>query len=378
MPILETTPRGLYCPAGDFYVDPWQPVRLAIITHAHSDHAHEGSANYLTAADGVGILRERVGHDVAIQGLAYGESLTHNGVRLSLHPAGHILGSAQVRIEIGGQVCVVSGDYKLAPDSTCRPFEVLRCNTFVSESTFGLPIYRWPPAAELFAELNGWWKLNQQRGRTSIVYAYSLGKAQRVLAALEPDIGPILVHGAVERFLPLYRAAGVALPATQRADLENSRAMRGRAIVVAPPSAAGSPWTRKFGPAATAMASGWMQLRGARRRRSVDRGFALSDHADWDGLLSTIAATEADDIWVTHGYTGVMVRWLAEQGKQARAIATQFEGELEDEPISDDPASAEGAVEANVGAGAVEADAREDSIDAPPDKLAERPTESQS
>ena len=222
--LLENTSRGLYCPAGDFYIDPWQPVPRAVITHAHSDHARFGSARYLTTPEGVSLLRERVGQDAAIDSSPYGQTLDMNGVRVSLHPAGHILGSAQVCMEHHGQVAVVSGDYKVESDSTCAPFEPVRCHLFVTESTFGLPIYRWRPTDEIFADMNQWWRDNQQRRRTSVIFAYSLGKAQRVLSGLDSSIGPILVHGAVARFLPHYRAAGVQLPPTEWAGAENSRA----------------------------------------------------------------------------------------------------------------------------------------------------------
>jgi putative mRNA 3-end processing factor len=327
--LLETTDQGLYCAAGDFYIDPWRPVARAIITHAHSDHARAGSQSYLTAARGVDILRDRVGADAEVQGLQFGKTIDHSGVRVSLHPAGHILGSAQVRLEYRGEVWVVSGDYKTIADRTCDAFEPLACHVFITESTFGLPIYRWRPNDELVAEVNDWWRTNQERGRTSVIFAYALGKAQRVLASLDESLGPLLLHGAVERYVPLYRAAGIDLPECCRATTENARQTRGRAMVVAPPSAAGTPWLRKFGDIATAFASGWMQIRGTRRRRAVDRGFAISDHADWDGLLGAIDATGADEIIVTHGYRSTLVRWLTEHGKQARAIATAFEGELE-------------------------------------------------
>ncbi len=327
--LLERTDHGLYCAVGDFHVDPWRPVKRAIITHAHSDHARAGSQSYLTAERGVDILRDRVGNESVIQGIPFGEPVVHNGVRVSLHPAGHILGSAQARIEHQGQVWVVSGDYKTVPDRTCDAFEPLRCQVFITESTFGLPIYRWRNNDELVAEVNDWWRTNQERGRTSIILAYALGKAQRVLAGLDSSIGPLLMHGAVERYVPLYRAAGIELPECRRATTENARETRGRAMVIAPPSAAGTPWLRKFGDVSLAFASGWMQIRGTRRRRAVDRGFAISDHADWEGLLSAIDATGAEEIVVTHGYRSTLVRWLTEHGKRARAIATAFEGEME-------------------------------------------------
>lgn len=337
MSLVENTPRGLYCQAGDFYLDPWEPVERAVITHAHSDHAHPGSRRYLTAAAGAEVLQERMGPDAAIDTVAYGERLSLGGVQISLHPAGHVLGSSQIRIERRGEVCVFSGDYKLAPDPTCASFEPLRCHTFITESTFGLPIYRWRPVDEIFADINAWWKQNQERGRTSLIYAYSLGKSQRLLAGLNPSLGPILVHGAVDRFLPVYERAGARLPPTERATTENARTGRGHAMVVAPPSAAGTPWLRKFGAISDAVVSGWMQIRGTRRRKAVDRGFALSDHADWEALLATIRATEAEQVWVTHGYTSVMARWLNEHGVPATAITTRFEGEVDEDPNPDAP-----------------------------------------
>jgi putative mRNA 3-end processing factor len=251
-----------------------------------------------------------------------------------LHPAGHILGSAQVRIEHRGHVCVVSGDYKTTRNETAAPFEPLRCHHFISECTFGLPIFRWPAEAEVFEQIHEWWKTEQTRGRSCILFAYSLGKAQRILAGLDASIGPILGHGAVMRLLPAYHAQGIALPEIAYAGLEQAKATRGRAVVIAPPSAAGSPWIKKFGPVSSAMASGWMQIRGLRRRKGLDRGFVLSDHADWPGLNAAIAATGAERVWLTHGTTGPMRRWLNEKGLDAGEVATQFHGET-DEP---DPA----------------------------------------
>ena len=331
MALVEISQRGLYCSAGDFYVDPWSPVDRAVITHSHSDHLRWGSKKYLTATPNVPVLRARVG-DVDVAGAAYGESVDIHGVRVSFHPAGHILGSAQVRIEHRGEVCVVSGDYKTDGDPTCPPFEPLRCNHFITEATFALPIYRWPRTSDVMREFDAWWQANQAEGRTSVVFAYALGKAQRVLSEITNVRGPILIHGALARFAPIYAAAGVELPATEYASQEAVRAAKGAALVVAPPSALGSPWLRKFGPVSTAVASGWMRVRGARRRRGVDRGFVLSDHADWPGLCWAIAETGAEEVWVTHGYTEPMTRYLNEQGKVcARAIETRFKGEGADE-----------------------------------------------
>ncbi len=328
--LLRITDRGLYCEAGNFYIDPWQPVDRAVITHAHGDHARWGSRHYLASAEGGRVLRTRLGADASIQLAEFGEPISLNGVTLSLHPAGHILGSAQIRVEHAGEIWVVSGDYKTDPDPTCTPFEVMPCHTFITESTFGLPIYRWRAQAEVFAEMREWWRANAAAKRASIIYAYALGKAQRVLAGLlEADIGPIYTHGAVERLTRDYRESGIALPPTQHA----SEMPRGHdfadSLVIAPPSAAGSTWLRRFGSASPAFASGWMQIRGARRRRAVDRGFVLSDHVDWPALLATIEATGAERVWVTHGFREPVVRWLLEHGIDALSIASHWEGEEE-------------------------------------------------
>ncbi|NPC57146.1 ligase-associated DNA damage response exonuclease [Caenimonas soli] len=325
--LIVQRPEGLYCPPGDFYIDPWRPVARAVITHAHSDHARIGNGHYLAAQQAEGVLRTRLG-EIDLQTLPYGERIVHNGIGLSLHPAGHVLGSAQVRLEHGGRVWVASGDYKVAPDKTCAPFEPVKCNVFITESTFGLPIYRWSPDEEIFADINGWWGRNVVAGRASVLTCYSFGKAQRILSGVDPSIGPIIVHGAVEPLNRAYRAAGVELPETRMVTDIKDKADLKRALVICPPSAAASPWMRRFGDAQTAFASGWMQLRGARRRGGYDRGFVLSDHADWPGLMGAIAATGAQRIIVTHGSVPVMVRYLGEQGLQAEAFDTEYGDDL--------------------------------------------------
>ena len=334
--LLTPTERGLFCPAGDFYIDPWRPVDFAVITHAHSDHARPGSKHYLTVDRGADVLRVRLGDALNLQTLPFGVPVNRNGVSISFHPAGHVLGSAQVRLEHHGEVWVVSGDYKLEPDPTCDPFEPVPCHTFVTESTFGLPIYHWPPPAEIFSEINAWWRDNQTRQRTSILFGYGLGKAQRLLAGLDPSLGPLFAHGAVQRFLPVYAAAGIQLPPVHFASDENVRAAEGRGLVLAPPTADTSPWLRKFGDVSTAFASGLMQVRGHQRHRALDRGFVLSDHADWPGLIKTIRQTGAEKVWVTHGHTDTMVRWLRENGWAAEVIRTEFKNEslVVDETIS--------------------------------------------
>jgi putative mRNA 3-end processing factor len=243
--VLEITENGLYCRSGDFYIDPWGPVDRAVITHAHSDHAHRGSKRYLAAAGGHRLLRARLGEDAVIESYPYGEPVSLDGVAVSLHPAGHILGSAQVRVEHRGEIWVVSGDYKAEPDSTCASLEPLRCHTFVTESTFGLPIYRWRPQAEVFEQINAWWRSNQEKGKASLLFAYALGKAQRVLAGVNPAIGPIYTHGAVEAFTGIYRDAGILLPETTRAVAAGERDWS-RALILAPPMANGTPGLHGF------------------------------------------------------------------------------------------------------------------------------------
>ncbi|MEM9943560.1 MAG: ligase-associated DNA damage response exonuclease [Planctomycetota bacterium] len=325
--LLETTRNGLYCREGDFYVDPWKPVDKAVITHAHADHARWGSKRYLTAETGRQVLQIRLGPKAKIDTLPFGESTKINGVDVSFFPAGHILGSGQVRLEKNGQVVVVSGDYKRGQDVTCRSFEPVRCHLFITESTFGLPIYRWPSSQSVFDQINQWWKQNQQDGKTSLLLAYALGKAQRLLAGVDPAIGPIFTHGAVEKLNVGYRETGIQLPETNHVGRADKSTDWSQSLVVAPPAAAGTTWVRKFGKLSVGMASGWMQIRGTRRRRGMDRGFILSDHVDWLELLQTIEDTEAEEVWVTHGYSQIVARYLNENGLQAKAIETEFTGE---------------------------------------------------
>jgi len=329
--LIVRTESGLYCPQGDFYIDAWRLVERNIVSHAHADHARRGSKRYLVPHEGVAVLRKRLGAEIQVDSMAYGASMSINGVDVSFHPAGHLLGSAQVRVEYRGEVWVFTGDYKTADDSTCAPFELVRCNTFITECTFGLPLYRWRDAAEIAAEINIWWRKNIEHGRTSIILAYALGKAQRILSMLDPTLGPILLHGAVHGLTELYRSAGVKLPPAIYADPDAAKRHRGRAIVIAPPGSEGSPWIRKFHPESVAVASGWMQVRGQRRRQAVDRGFVLSDHVDWPNLLATIDATGASHVIATHGYTGPLVRYLRERGLSAEEFPTRFTGEVEDE-----------------------------------------------
>jgi putative mRNA 3-end processing factor len=309
--LLEVREAGLYCPGGDFHIDPVLPVERAVITHAHSDHAQPGSRTYLTTAPGEALLRYRLGEDSAIESQPYGASQRIGNVNVSFHPAGHITGSSQIRIESGGEVWVVSGDYKLAADPTCDAFDPVRCHTFVTESTFGLPIFRWQEAALTVDEIQQWWRTNQQAGRASILFAYPVGKAQRILSMLDAEAGPLVFHEPVERINEIYRGQGIPLPlAAETKDYSS-------ALIIASPAAQGSRWLRQFGAASSAFASGWMRIRGPRRRLSLDRGFVLSDHADWPALLQAIDGSGAETVWVTHGYVAPLVRWLTERGREA-------------------------------------------------------------
>lgn len=352
MPLLQLTESGLYCSAGDFYVDPWAPVERAIVTHGHSDHCRWGMERYLTAEPGLQVLRTRLGPEARIDSVPYGELLTINGVKVSLHPAGHVLGSAQVRIE-DGKTWVVTGDYKLAPDRSCAPFEPLKCDVLVTESTFGLPIYRWKPSEEIFAEIDAWWAANQAAGKCSVLAGYALGKAQRLLAGVS-DIGPIVVHGAVARVNEAYAWAGVQLPKATTTHEHKRGFEYSKALVVAPSSALATPWIRRFGDVSTAYASGWMAIRGVRRRMGVDRGFALSDHVDWSALMETIDASGAEEVWVTHGYAPAVVRYLTESGRRARVLPTRFTGEDEEEGATVGEASASPPSEGETPEGGVE------------------------
>ncbi len=329
--LITVRPEGLFCAAGDFYIDPWRGVDRALITHGHADHARRGSAAYLCATDCAGILRVRLG-DVSIESLPYGVQLKIGDALISFHPAGHVLGSAQIRIEVAGEVWVVSGDYKCAPhfiaeDKTCAPFEPIRCDTFITESTFGLPIYRWRAQPEIMADINQWWAANAASGRTSVIYAYGLGKAQRILGSVDASIGPLACHSAVTPLNAHYCAAGIRLPEIEAL---SDTPLKGRgALVVMPPSGAPAKWPARWGEVSDANASGWMQLRGARRRQSLDRGFVLSDHADWPGLLQAIAASEAPRVLVTHGQVAPLVRHLRAQGIDAAPLATAYGDEGE-------------------------------------------------
>ncbi|GGX56009.1 DNA ligase-associated DEXH box helicase [Tateyamaria omphalii] len=328
---LTFTPAGIYCPAGDFYIDPWKPVSRALITHGHADHARWGMESYLATDIAAPVMRHRLG-DVSIETIGYGQRLQIGGATVSFHPAGHVPGSAQIRVEVAGEVWVASGDYKVVDDGLSTPFEPVKCHHFITESTFGLPVFRWQDQAVIAAQINEWWAGCASAGKTAFLGCYALGKAQRLMSMLNPEIGPILTHTAIENTNAVMRAQGVSLPDTIQASADFDHKAHSGGLVLAPPSALGSAWARKFGPQENAFASGWMALRGIRRRRAGDRGFVISDHADWSGLLSAITDTGAENIYVTHGYTEIFTRYLNDQGWNAQVLQTEFGGEdAEDE-----------------------------------------------
>ncbi|HVI26462.1 MAG TPA: ligase-associated DNA damage response exonuclease [Xanthomonadaceae bacterium] len=325
--LVVLRPEGLYCPRGDFHIDPWLPVPRAVITHGHGDHARPGMGEYHLAREGLPILQWRLGEQRYLPH-AYGEPFDLGGVRVSLHPAGHVLGSAQVRIEGGGETWVVSGDYKRQPDPTCAPFEVVPCDVFVTEATFGLPVYRWPDTPEVARDIVAWRDECAARGEAAVLFCYALGKAQRLLAELVAWTDrPALAHGTIAAGVQVYRDCGIAMLATEPVSEPWAKRDYAGELVLAPPSAAGSPWMRRFRRAQHGFASGWMRIRGNRRRRNVDRGFAVSDHADWPALLRTVRETGARRIIATHGNTDPIVRALCEAGIAAESFRTGYGGE---------------------------------------------------
>jgi putative mRNA 3-end processing factor len=328
-PLLVFNDKGIYCEAADVYLDPWKPVKKAIISHGHADHSRWGHQQYITHHSNVAIIKHRLG-DITVAGKEWNETFTINGVKFSLHPAGHIIGSSQIRVEYKGEVWVFTGDYKTEDDGLAVPYEVVKCHTFITECTFGLPAFKWVPQDQVFNDINTWWQQNREEGKTSVLFGYSLGKAQRILKHLDTSIGQIYTHGAVENMTEVIRSIA-DLPPTHKITRDTKKEEIKGNIVIAPPSAHGSTWIKKMVPYVTASASGWMTFRGARRRRAIDKGFVLSDHCDWQGLLTSIKTTGAEKIICTHGYTDIFSRFLAEQGYDARTEQTQYEEENAEE-----------------------------------------------
>jgi len=325
-PLLQFTEKGIYCPPAKVYLDPWKPVDKAIITHGHADHSRWGHKQYITQNDNVPIIKHRLG-DINVSGVNYGETFSINNVKFSFHPAGHIVGSSQIRVEHKGQIWVFTGDYKLEDDGLSTPYEVVKCHGFITECTFGLPAFKWIPQQEVFKDINQWCYDNQSEGKTSILFGYSLGKAQRLIKHLDNSIGKIYTHAAVENMNEVIRGV-TPLPETIRITKDTKKEELLGNMVIAPPSAHGSPWIRKMVPYVTGSASGWMAFRGARRRRAIDKGFVLSDHCDWQALLTAIKETGATTIISTHGYTDIFTKYLQQMGYDARTEKTQYEGEL--------------------------------------------------
>lgn len=326
-PLMTFTNRGIYCPQGNFYIDPWKPVYQALITHAHADHARWGHKKYLAQKLNKNILKLRLGSDVNLETVDYGENRNINGVKVSFYPAGHIWGSSQIRIEHKGEVWVASGDYKLENDGFSGAFEPVTCDTFITESTFGLPVFKWQAQTEVMHDINSWWRTNQSEGKTSILCAYALGKAQRLICNLDPGIGKIYVHGAIDNVNKALVRDGANLPETTHVNPEIKKKEYAGSLVITPSSSIGTGWMKKFHPYEVASVSGWMQIRGIKRRRNSGHGFVMSDHADWDGLNQAVALSGAERVYVTHGYTDVFSRWLEQQGLEAGVVKTKFESE---------------------------------------------------
>ncbi len=328
--LITFTEKGIYCSLADVYIDPWKPVNKALITHGHSDHARYGSKAYIATHKSVPIIKFRLGSHINISGVAYGETITINGVHFTFTPAGHIIGSAQIKVEYRGEIWVVSGDYKLENDGISGLYEPIKCHHFITESTFGLPVFKWQPQAEIMQEISAWWRENKEKGEVSVIAAYSLGKAQRIINNVDHTIGQIFTHGAVENTNEILRKQGEIIASTTRIVQGQKPSLFDGGLVIAPPSALNSAWTQRFRKYSDAIASGWMNIRGTRRRRSVDTGFVLSDHADWDELNEAVAMTGAENIYVTHGYTDIYTKYLVEKGYNARVVKTQFTGETAD------------------------------------------------
>lgn len=333
MALLQFTASGIYCPQGDFYIDPWKGVDRAVITHAHSDHARWGSKHYLAHTISVPVLQHRLGSQISVQGVAYNTPLYINGVKVSLHPSGHIPGAAQVRVEFKGEVWVAAGDYKVEDDGISAAFEPVKCHSFITESTFGLPVYRWQQQSIVFTQIYNWWKGNKEKGKNSVLLAYSLGKAQRIIQHLDEQITPVYAHQTIHQIQNLFISSGLPYRSTQLFD--TAEKVTPGSMIIAPPATLNSYWLRRFEPYAVGVCSGWMQVRGNQRRQNIDAGFVLSDHADFNGLVNAVKATGAEKVLVTHGYQAAFARYLNEIGIEAHELVTQY-GTDDDSDIFDE------------------------------------------
>ena len=323
MKLIKFTNKGIYCIPGKFYLDPWFPVEKAIISHGHADHAKWGMKHYLCHDDSKAILKHRIGPEISIESLPYNKAQTINGVKVSFHPAGHIIGSAQIRLEHKGHVVVFSGDYKVKDDYLTTAFEPVKCHEFITESTFGLPIYNWQKEEVLQKKMQDWVVNNQSMNRTSVFIGYSLGKAQRIMKLME-GVSDIYVHSAIHNINEAILSSGINLPKTKRWSLEVDKKEIQNKIVIVPPALIGSNMIKKIPNGATAICSGWMQIRGNRRWQSVDAGFPISDHADWNGLISAVKATGAEKVYVTHGSQATFSKYLNEIGIASAEVKTEY------------------------------------------------------
>lgn len=329
MALIQFTNKGIYCKQGNFYIDPWHPVDYAVTTHGHADHVKWGNKNYLCHELTKPILTQRYGLTDNVQTLPYGQEIDINGVKLSLHPAGHVIGSSQIKLAYKGEICVISGDYKVEYDGISTEFEPIKCHTFVSESTFGLPIYTWQPQQLIVDQIKSWVNDNIAKNKTSILVAYSLGKAQRLIKNLAGDL-PIYVHNSIANLNEAFENAGVNLPKTIKITPDIKKEELQQGVVIIPPALADGRWVKNLQQPAIGICSGWMAVRAGRRWRSADAGFALSDHADWPGLLQAIKATEAEKVFVTHGSTAVFAKYLNEIGISAEEVTTKYGAEDDD------------------------------------------------
>ena len=332
MKLVKFTNKGIYCIPGKFYLDPWLPVDFAIISHGHADHARWGMKHYLCQTDSKAILKHRLGHDINIETLDYNSPKMVNGVQVSFFPAGHVIGSAQIRLEYKGFVVVFTGDYKVTDDHLTIPYEPVKCHEFITESTFGMPIYNWLSESEIQKQMQNWVYNNQQHNRTSVFIGYSLGKAQRIMKLVD-GVDKIYVHSAIHNLNVAIEGSGISLPKTELLNYDFKKEDLQNKIVIMPPALLGSKLLKKIPNAATAICSGWMQVRGNRRWQAVDAGFAVSDHADWNGLLSAVKATEAEKVYVTHGSQATFSKYLNEIGIPSAEVKTEYGSDEEDKEV---------------------------------------------
>lgn len=325
--LLNLTECGIYCSAGDFYIDPWRPVQKAFISHAHSDHARSGNATYICHKHTTPILELRLGNLNNFRSVDYGESISVNGVKITFHPAGHIIGSSQIRVEHNGRVEVFSGDYKTSQDGLSTPFEPIKCHHFISESTFGLPVFKFSDTNQIATNFQDWVKRNNEKGLNSIVFAYSLGKAQRIVN-LSPENVEVFVHDSIFKTNQVIQSAGISLNAYQHAN-EFDKLKNQGALIITPPATMDSKWLKRFEPYSTAYASGWMQIRGNKKRLAVDKGIVISDHADFQGIIEAVNATGCEKVSFTHGYADFMARHFSEKSLEATVLKTDFMGDHE-------------------------------------------------